>query len=61
LVDRLVAQGLVRRDIDPEDRRYVMLSLTTDGEDLSGRICAVPCRRGNPAFQSIDGPSQPAA
>jgi DNA-binding MarR family transcriptional regulator len=41
LVDRLVAQGLVRRDIDPEDRRYVMLSLTTDGEGLSGRICAV--------------------
>jgi DNA-binding MarR family transcriptional regulator len=41
LVDRLVAQDLVRRDIDPEDRRYVMLSLTTGGEDLSRRICAV--------------------
>jgi DNA-binding MarR family transcriptional regulator len=41
LADRLVAQDLVRRDIDPEDRRYVMLSLTTGGEDLSRRICAV--------------------
>jgi len=41
LADRLVAQDLVRRDIDPEDRRYVTLSLTTDGEGLSRRICAV--------------------
>ncbi|MGH9248265.1 MAG: MarR family winged helix-turn-helix transcriptional regulator [Acidimicrobiales bacterium] len=38
LVDRLVARGLVLRDIDPDDRRYITLSLTTDGGHLSGRI-----------------------
>jgi DNA-binding MarR family transcriptional regulator len=51
LVDRLVAQGLVRRDIDPEDRRYVTLSLTTDGEALSRRIAAVE----ESLYATIDG------
>jgi DNA-binding MarR family transcriptional regulator len=40
LVDRLVAQGLVQRDTDPDDRRYLALSLTTDGKALSKRIVA---------------------
>lgn len=41
LVDRLVAQGLVQRDIDPHDRRYVTLGLTADGKRLSRRITLV--------------------
>lgn len=41
LVDRLVAQGLVQRDTDPDDRRYLALSLTTEGKALSKRIVAV--------------------
>jgi DNA-binding MarR family transcriptional regulator len=41
LVDRLVAQGLVQRDIDPHDRRYITLGLTADGERLSHRITLV--------------------
>jgi len=41
LVDRLVAHGLVRRDVDPADRRYVTLSLTGDGKRLSRRIAKV--------------------
>jgi MarR family transcriptional regulator, organic hydroperoxide resistance regulator len=41
LVDRLVAQGLVQRAIDPDDRRYITLGLTADGERLSRRIILV--------------------
>ncbi len=41
LVDRLVARGLVRRDIDSDDRRYIALSLTADGGHLSRRIADV--------------------
>ena len=40
LVDRLVAQGLVQRDTDPQDRRYLALSLTAEGKELSRRIVA---------------------
>lgn len=40
LVDRLVAQGLVQRDTDPDDRRFLTLSLTTEGKRLSRRIVA---------------------
>ncbi|HYU86397.1 MAG TPA: MarR family transcriptional regulator [Kribbellaceae bacterium] len=40
LVDRLVAQGLVQRDTDPADRRFLTLSLTTEGKRLSRRIIA---------------------
>ena len=38
LVDRLVAQGLVKRGIDTVDRRYLALSLTTQGRALHRRI-----------------------
>jgi len=40
LVDRLVVQGLVQRDTDPDDRRYLALSLTAEGKALSKRIVA---------------------
>jgi DNA-binding MarR family transcriptional regulator len=40
LVDRLVTQGLVQRDIDPVDRRYLTLSLTAEGRRISRRIVA---------------------
>ena len=38
LVDRLVAQGLVKRGIDTIDRRYLALSLTPQGRALHRRI-----------------------
>ncbi len=44
LVDRLVAQGLVQRDTDPDDRRYLVLSLTADGRKLSRRVTAAEDR-----------------
>lgn len=38
LVDRLVAQGLVQRDVDAADRRFVTLSLTKEGQTLVRRV-----------------------
>jgi DNA-binding MarR family transcriptional regulator len=44
LVDRLVDQGLVQREIDPDDRRFVTLALTPDGRKLVRRIVAAENR-----------------
>lgn len=41
LVDRLVTQDLVQRDIDRADRRRIMLNATTEGKRLSRHIVAV--------------------
>ena len=38
VVERLVQHGLVLRAEDPDDRRYVALSLTADGGTLAGRL-----------------------
>jgi DNA-binding MarR family transcriptional regulator len=40
LVDRLVAQGLIQREVDLDDRRYLALSLTKEGRALCRRIVA---------------------
>lgn len=50
LVDRMVAQGLVRRDQGSTDRRYVELSLTADGKRLSGRVTMAEER----LYQALD-------
>jgi DNA-binding MarR family transcriptional regulator len=60
LVDRLVAQGLVQRDVDAIDRRFITLALTRDGRRLSRRIVAVEQRLyatmdGHVAGQPVDG------
>ncbi len=44
LVDRLVAAGLVQREVDAADRRYLTLGLTPDGKRLSRRIATVEQR-----------------
>ena len=38
LLDRLEAEGLLTRAIDPDDRRCFVLSLTTAGRDLVNQI-----------------------
>jgi DNA-binding MarR family transcriptional regulator len=38
LVDRLVEQGFVRREADPDDRRYLRHLLTADGEAVLGSV-----------------------
>lgn len=59
LVDRLVAQGLVLRDTDPDDRRYLALSLTTEGKALSKRIVAAEEKLHDAIDQLVAG--QPVA
>ncbi|MCL2542514.1 MAG: MarR family transcriptional regulator [Nocardioidaceae bacterium] len=39
-IDRLVEQGLVRREVDAADRRRVLASLTTDGKRVLRRATA---------------------
>jgi DNA-binding MarR family transcriptional regulator len=41
LVDRLVAAGLVRREIATHDRRHVELSLTEEGARLARRVATI--------------------
>jgi DNA-binding MarR family transcriptional regulator len=59
LVDRLVAQGLVQRDTDPDDRRYLALRLTAEGKALSKRVAAVEDRLHAGIDQLVAG--QPVA
>ena len=40
ILDRLVEQGLIRRDEDPADRRVVISRLTESGEELVDRLQA---------------------
>ncbi|WAL65990.1 MarR family transcriptional regulator [Amycolatopsis cynarae] len=41
IVDRLVGAGLVTREIDPGDRRHVLLRLTPEGRALARKVAAV--------------------
>ena len=41
LMDRLVAKGLVSRAIDPQDRRAVLHTLTTEGRQTLRDIAAM--------------------
>jgi len=41
LVDRLVRLGLIRREVDPRDRRQVNLTLTPTGQQLAGEVATV--------------------
>lgn len=53
LVARLSAQGLVRRDDDPTDRRAVVLSLTPAGADLLAQRRASRTARLAPALADL--------
>ena len=41
LVDRLVKIGLIRREVDPGDRRQVNLTLTPTGQQMAGEVATV--------------------
>ncbi|MFJ1791133.1 MarR family winged helix-turn-helix transcriptional regulator [Kitasatospora griseola] len=41
LVDRVVAAGLVERRTDPDDRRYLHLSLTPEGKRLATEVADI--------------------
>lgn len=44
LVERLVSRGLVQRQPDPNDARSKTVSLTSQGEELAVRACALHAR-----------------
>jgi DNA-binding MarR family transcriptional regulator len=50
LVDRLVATGLVRREVVAHDRRHVELSVTDEGARLGRRITSIE----DDLYRSID-------
>ncbi|MEO3890487.1 MarR family transcriptional regulator [Nonomuraea sp. B5E05] len=54
LVDRLVALGLVRRDVAAHDRRHIDLSLTQEGAELVRQIAEIEER----LYQSIDAAAE---
>jgi DNA-binding MarR family transcriptional regulator len=56
LVDRLAAQGLLKREPAEGDRRQVFVSLTGQGQDLLNRLTAahrVELRRLRPGLQRL--------
>jgi DNA-binding MarR family transcriptional regulator len=56
ICDRLVASGLLLRQDDPADRRYLVLSLTRKGQRLVDKVTAA--RRGEikRILERLDGP-----
>jgi DNA-binding MarR family transcriptional regulator len=55
-VDRLVRQGLVRREEDPDDRRVVRNYLTGDGESTVGAIRLIAGAYVVNILRRLDGP-----
>lgn len=53
LVDRLVDRGLVAKEVDPQDRRGVLLSLTQEGRGVQRRIGA---RHARDVARAVSGP-----
>lgn len=54
LVDRLVAAGLVRREVATHDRRHVELSLTAEGAQLGQKITRIE----DNLYRSIDAAAE---
>ncbi|GAA1986327.1 MarR family winged helix-turn-helix transcriptional regulator [Catenulispora subtropica] len=54
LVERVVAAGLVERRTDAEDRRYLQLTLTPEGERLATAIAGIE----EDLYSFIDGAAQ---
>ena len=59
-IDRLEAAGLVRRQLDPNDRRVRRLELTDAGADLHGRLLAAVIELQKHALAGLDRPERTA-
>jgi DNA-binding MarR family transcriptional regulator len=53
ILDRLVEQGLIRRDEDPADRRLVISRLTAAGEELVDRLQAASRTRLTRVYEAL--------
>ena len=53
-ISRLEKRDWVRRDIDPEDRRQVLVSLTTAGLAQADHIIAMKTQAERWAFEGVD-------
>jgi MarR family transcriptional regulator, organic hydroperoxide resistance regulator len=51
IVDRLVAAGLVRRDVSEQDRRQIRLTVTPEGEERAAHVRAIE----DQLYAAIDG------
>lgn len=50
-IERLVQRGLVKREVDPQERRRILLTLTETGEEQLSRAKAVACQTMALRFQ----------
>lgn len=57
LADRLEQRGLVRRDVDPDDRRVKRLAVTDDGDVVRRRLEAALLET-SPFMAALDGPER---
>lgn len=53
-ISRLEKRGWVRRDVDPDDRRQVLVSLTVDGLAQADHIIAMKTQAERWAFEGVD-------
>jgi MarR family transcriptional regulator, 2-MHQ and catechol-resistance regulon repressor len=54
VIDNLEKRNLVVRENDPNDRRYVRVKLTTDGEDLIHHVFPMHAKIAEQVFSALD-------
>ncbi len=57
-VARLEERGWVRRDIDPSDRRHVLVSLTAEGLDRADQLLTLKTQAEQAVFGTLDPATQ---
>lgn len=57
-VGRLEERGLVRRDVDPTDRRQVIVTLTDEGLARAAQMIATKTQAETRVFSALDRPTQ---
>lgn len=57
-IDRLERRGWVRRDVDPDDRRQVIVTLTPEGLRRADELLALKTAAEQRLFSALDRPTQ---
>ena len=58
LIDGLKRQGFIKRNVDPQDRRKVVLMLTSKGRDFIDGLMPVQFRKMSAIFDGLSKPQQ---